>query len=146
MILVNGLSIDYFENKFNSDLEEGFTMPISNDFKVKIKSISMELAKDFKEEIIDFYFINGGVEITDENYDVLLNNFQKFNDKLLINLDKLSHSKIEYLTLSLMWTGIYTSLERDSKILNNTDMLLCVQGVEMILIKAQNDYLKTIKK
>ncbi|ABQ05332.1 hypothetical protein [Flavobacterium johnsoniae] len=145
MIFTNGLSIEYFENKFTTDLEEMFTSPISEDIKKETKSISMSLAENFKTNVIDFYFNNGGKNISDENFDVFFDNFENFHQQLISKLDSLKAEKKVYQIISIMWTGIYTKIERESKISDEICLIKLIQYFLSNLMETQIKYYNSFK-
>lgn len=148
MIILNPkLAPDFFNITFSNDIKEMYASPdsISQTSKEKSKEIALSLSEEFKTKIIDFYFDNGAAEITDDNFDILFDNFDRFTQKLIKKLISIQSEIIVYQSVSIMWTGIFTQLERESKIANDVGMIRASQYFCMELIKAQTTFYKSLK-
>jgi len=147
-ILKNNLEIDFFNQQFTNDLQEMYANPerVPQEIKEQVKTIALSLADSFKEKIIDFYFANGGDDMNEENFDILMDNFDSFLTELLKKLNSLKGDKIVYLSVASMWTGVITSLERESKIANDIGLIMTIEQFLIKFLQAQREYYETLKK
>jgi hypothetical protein len=137
------LTTELFERAFSKDLNEMYSDPKIVDQKTKDKILAeaLSLTANFKSNIIDFYFTHQGTEVEDNLFD----NFELFINSLLVKLEKLKYNKVEYASVALMWTGILTQFERESKMLNDYGLLLTIQHFLMKMFEEQSKYFKSIK-
>jgi len=141
-ILINNLTLDYFIQKFNADLNEMYNTPelVPQQKRLEILEIANSLSGEFKESIIDFYFINGGIDMSDDNFDKFYDNFKSFIAKLISTLNPLKSDKIVYSSVAFMWTGVLTQLEKESKLFDDIGLLLTTQKFLTRFLKEQTKF------
>lgn len=148
MKLLNpNLDIDFFDKTFSQDILEMYVNPesISIEHKNRIKEIALSLTEEFKSNIIEFYFDKMASEMSEDDFDILWSNFEKFIDKLEKTLIPLQSEIVVYQSVAIMWTGILTQLERESKIIADVGMIGTSQHFFIEFIKIQNAFYKELK-